>query len=192
MGNTAELDKDLADGLKVAKTKRCYFALVLKGGTDGALLILKTKVPAPAIAEAKKKSGGSAVVSGFVSYEDGTYVFETAKSPAATAAAAVKTIAKRDAGQTIKAIFRQSSDPELAGLDGSPEATPPRVRRQKPLRAASDPQSARFPKPRNTPPRCKIGNRPPPPRSRRPISSLPLSKRPAMNWRWRLSRSSTN
>jgi hypothetical protein len=124
MGNTAELDKDLADGLKAAKTKRCYFALVLKGGTDGALLVSKTKVPAPAIAEAKKKSGGSAVVSGFVSYEDGTYVFETAKPPAGTAAAAVKTIAKRDAGQTIKAIFRQSTDPELLALDGSPEATP--------------------------------------------------------------------
>ena len=119
MGNTAELDKDLADGLKAAKTKRCYFALVLKGGTDGALLVSKTKIAAPAIAEAKKKSGGGAVFSGFVSYEDGTYVFETAKSAPGTAAAAVKIIAKRDAGPTIKAVFRQSTDPELLGLDGS-------------------------------------------------------------------------
>jgi len=126
MGSTAELDKDLADGLKAAKTKRCYFALVMKGSTDGALLISKNKVPAPAIAEAKKKSGGSAVLSGFVSYEDGTYVFETAKDPPGTAAQAVKTIVKRDAGQTIKASFRQSSDPELAGLDGTQggQATP--------------------------------------------------------------------
>ena len=79
MGNTAELDKDLVDGLKTAKTKRCFFVLVLKGGTDGVLLVSKTKIAAPAIAEAKKSSGGSAVVQGFVSYADGAYLFETAK-----------------------------------------------------------------------------------------------------------------
>lgn len=118
MGNTAELDKELVDGLKVAKTKRCYFALVLKGGTDGALLVSKTKIPAPAIAEAKKSSGGSAVVQGFVSYADGAYIFETAKDAPATAAQAVKAIAKRDAGLSIHADFRKGTDPELAGIDG--------------------------------------------------------------------------
>jgi hypothetical protein len=124
MGNTAELDKDLIDGLKAAKTKRCYFVLVLKGGTDGALLVSKTKVAAPAIAEAKKSSGGSAVVQGFVSYVDGAYLFETAKIPPATAAQAVKTIAKRDAGMTFQALFRMGSDAELAGADGEGQAAP--------------------------------------------------------------------
>jgi hypothetical protein len=118
MGKTAELDKELVEGLKTAKTKRCYFVLVLKGGTDGALLVLKTKIAAPAIAEAKKSSGGSAVVQGFVSYADGAYVFETAKDAPATAAQAVKTIAKRDAGLAIHASFRQSTDAELEGVEG--------------------------------------------------------------------------
>src|SRR5580704_11812654 len=110
MAKATELDKDLAAGLKAAKSKRCYFVLVLKGGTDGALLVSKTKIAAPAIAEAKKKSGGSAVVMGFVSYEDGIYIFETAKVPSATAVQAVKTIVKRDAEQSIKAEFRLSTD----------------------------------------------------------------------------------
>ncbi len=125
MGKTSELDKDLADGLKAAKSKRCYFTLVLKGGTDGALIVSKTKIAAPAIAEAKKKSGGSAVVSGLVSYADGAYLFETVKVVSATAAQAVKTIAKRDAEQSIHAVFRVSTDPELLAGDGnSPPTTP--------------------------------------------------------------------
>ncbi len=116
MGKTVELDKNLADGLKAAKSKRCYFALVLKGAADGALLVSKTKIAAPAIGEAKKKSGGSATVVGFVSYEDGLYVFDTAKPAAATAAQAVKIIVKRDAELSVHAEFRVSADPELATL----------------------------------------------------------------------------
>ena len=48
-------------------------------------------------------SGGSAVVKGFCSYEDGQYIFETGKPAATTAVQAVKIIAKRDAGLTIHA-----------------------------------------------------------------------------------------
>ena len=144
MGNTAELDKDLADGLKAAKTKGRYFVLVLKGGNDGVLLVSKTKIAAPAIAEAKKKSGGGAVLSGFVSYEDGTYVFETAKPAPGTAAAAVKIIAKCDAGPTINALFRQSTDPELLGLDGiDRRANRAGHGHGKNHRTASDPQDRR-------------------------------------------------
>src|SRR5689334_16158820 len=110
MAKTAELDADLANGFKLAKTKRVYFALVLKGGTDGALILSKTKVPLAAIADAKKQSGGSAVLKGFCRYEEGTYIFETAKQAPATAAQAVKVIAKRDAGQAVKAEFRISTD----------------------------------------------------------------------------------
>ncbi|HEX3998464.1 MAG TPA: hypothetical protein VHX65_07940 [Pirellulales bacterium] len=124
MAKATELDKDLADGLKAAKSKRCYFALVLKGGTDGAMVVSKTKIPAPAIADAKKKSGGSSIVSGFVSYADGAFLFETAKLPPATAAAAAKTIVKRDAEMSIHAVFRISADPELTAEQGGSPATP--------------------------------------------------------------------
>ena len=132
MAKTAELDKDLVDGLKAAKSKRAYFALILKGSSDGALLVSKTKVPPAAIAEAKKKSGGSAVVKGFCQYEEGTYVFETAKQAPATASQAVKVIAKRDAGLAVKAEFRVSTDPALLADEGEsaaaapPKAPPPR------------------------------------------------------------------
>ncbi len=116
---------DLVDGLKAAKSKRAYFALVLKGSNDGALIVSKTKVPPAEIAAAKKESGGSAVLTGFCRYEDGIYVFETAKNAPATAAQAVRTIAKRDAKMPIQAEFRVSTDPELlAGEAGSSTAQP--------------------------------------------------------------------
>lgn len=126
MAKAAELNLDLVNGLKLAKTKRVYFVLVLKGGSDGALIVSKTKVPPAQIAEAKKQSGGSAVVRGFCSYEDGTYVFETGKQAPATAAQAVKVIAKRDAGLAVKAEFRVSTDPELLAEEGD-SAVPPQA-----------------------------------------------------------------
>jgi hypothetical protein len=128
MSNETEVDSELAANLKAAKSRRMYFALVLKGGADGALVVGKQKVPPALITAAKKKSGGSAVIKGFCSYEDGKYVFETAKIVAATAAQAVKAIVKRDAEMTVNAVFRLSSDPELAadedGATGAPTAAP--------------------------------------------------------------------
>ncbi|HEV2969685.1 MAG TPA: hypothetical protein VGY55_06825 [Pirellulales bacterium] len=128
MAKAAELDKDLVDGLKAAKSKRAYFALVLKGASDGALILSKTKVPPASIAAAKKQSGGSAVIKGFCQYEDGKYIFETAKEAPATAAQAVKVIVKRDAGMAVHAEFRVNADPELlADEGGSTTATPPQA-----------------------------------------------------------------
>ncbi len=90
-------------------------------------------MPPAAIAEAKKQSGGSAVIKGFCSYEDGTYIFETAKAAASTAAQATKVIAKRDAGLAIHPEFRTSNDPELLTEDGdTPPVVPPRPNRPAP------------------------------------------------------------
>jgi hypothetical protein len=128
MAKAAELDKDLVDGLKAAKSKRACFALVLKGASDGALILSKTKVPPAGIAAAKKQSGGSAVLKGFCQYEDGKYIFETAKEAPATAAQAVKVIVKRDAGMAVHAEFRVNADPELLADEGeSTTATPPQA-----------------------------------------------------------------
>lgn len=127
MPKTEELDLELVTGLKQAKSKRMYFAAVMKGGADGALLLSKTKVPPKDIAEAKKKCGGSAVIKGACFFEDGKYVFETAKEPPATLANALKIIARRDSGMTISAICRKGTSPDLAdeedGQDGEPTAT---------------------------------------------------------------------
>jgi hypothetical protein len=114
-----ETDDELEANLKAAKTKRMYFALVMKGGADGALVIEKTKVPATAIAAAKKKSGGSAVLTGFVFYENGQYVFEVGRVPPATAANVIKTIAKRDGNQSIHPLVRLGTDPELQEITAS-------------------------------------------------------------------------
>jgi len=127
MANQTELDEELAAGLKAAKSKRCYFALVMKGGADGTLVVAKAKVPPAAIAEAKKKSGGSVVSQGICFYEDGKYIFEIAKEPPATMARAIKSIAKRDAEMTINVDCRMGTDAELADSNGADGAatTPP-------------------------------------------------------------------
>ena len=39
MPKVEELDAELAAGLKQAKGKRMYFAVVVKGGADGALIV---------------------------------------------------------------------------------------------------------------------------------------------------------
>ncbi len=128
MAKTQELDQELVEGLKLARTKRMYFAAVLKGGNDGALLVKKTKVPPNAIAEAKKSCGGSAVVKGFVFGEEGKLIFEVGKEPPGTMANALKIIAKRDSGLSIHPECRVSSDPELmeeeseeAASNGAPQ-----------------------------------------------------------------------
>jgi hypothetical protein len=137
MAKVVELDAELAAGLKQAKGKRMYFAVVLKGGADGALIVSKTKVPAPAIAEAKKKSGGSAVIKGACFGEEGKHIFEVAKEPPATLANTLKLIAKRDSGLSIHAECRVGSDPDLAE-EGDASASP--VSTASPPKAPPPPQ----------------------------------------------------
>jgi hypothetical protein len=113
MAKVVELDAELAAGLKAAKGKRMYFAVVLKGAADGALIVSKQKVPPGAIAEAKKKSGGSAVIKGACFGEEGKHIFEVAKEPPGTLANTLKILAKRDSGLTIHAECRVGSSPDL-------------------------------------------------------------------------------
>ena len=54
------IDHDTLELLKEAKSgKRVFFALVVKGGTDGKLLARKSKVSPTQIGQAKKECGGS-------------------------------------------------------------------------------------------------------------------------------------
>ena len=114
MAKSGEIDVDLAAALKQAKNRRMYFAFVVKGGTDGALLVSKQKIPPTAIAEAKKKCGGSTVIKGACFGEEGKLVFETAKEPPATLGNAIKLVARRDTGLTIAPLCRVGTAPDLA------------------------------------------------------------------------------
>ena len=62
------VDKELATHLKKAKKARAerplFYALVLKGGTDGKLMVGKKKVPNAAVNDAKKETGGARVALG--------------------------------------------------------------------------------------------------------------------------------
>ena len=60
MAKQAELDEELVAGLKAAKSKRAYFALVLKGAPPtGPLIVAKTKVSPADIAAAKKSAAAA-------------------------------------------------------------------------------------------------------------------------------------
>ena len=89
-----------------------FFALVVKGGSSGALVVTKEKVPAAAIADAKQKSGGTAVIKGRCFGEDGKLVFETPKVPAPNWEKIVKQLAKDEAGLMIHPEFRLGADPD--------------------------------------------------------------------------------
>lgn len=113
-----ELDKALANGLNGAKTAKPdnphHFVLVLKGG-EGVLMVDRKNIAPTQIAEAKKRSGGSAVISGFCYFDRETseLVFETRKAPAPAWAQVVRKIAQQDANVSIKARFGQLTNPEL-------------------------------------------------------------------------------
>lgn len=107
-----EVDKELAAALKLAKTKRMYFALVMKGGAQGTLIVQKMKIPPGKIDAAKKELGGAAVVRGTCMGEDGALVFETAKPPAPAVAKLIKKIAKEEAGLTINPVARVAQKPD--------------------------------------------------------------------------------
>jgi hypothetical protein len=118
-------DATLAAGLKQAKSKKMFFAFVGKG-TDGKLIVSRTKVPAKDIAAAKKETGGSVAVTGKCFGDGGSnMVFLVAKPAAATLGAALKKVAHRDAGVTLAPDVQVASDAdeEEAGAGGGkPEA----------------------------------------------------------------------
>jgi hypothetical protein len=120
-------DTELLAALKQAKSKKMFFALVPKGA-DGKLIVAKKKVLPKDVAAAKKAIGGGTPLTGTCFGEGGTMVFVVAKPAAPTLAAVVKKIAKRDAGLSIDAEFRVSSDadaeePEETGA-AAPAAAP--------------------------------------------------------------------
>jgi hypothetical protein len=122
-----DIDSELAANVKVAKTKRMHFAFVAKGSSDGALVLAKSKVPPALITDAKKKSGGTQVFKGACFGEEGKLVFELAKDPPATLAAALKKVIQRDAAITMPCICRVGADPDLAddGAASESAATTP-------------------------------------------------------------------
>jgi len=134
---TPKIDKILAANLgkaRMAEEARPYFfALVLKGGgTSGKLLVDRLKIKDKPIIDAKKATGGSAVVIGVCYYDRklSKLVFETNKPALPTWAQLVKRLAKDEAGLSIEPKFilakrklEQIKEPERDKKDeqGEPE-----------------------------------------------------------------------
>jgi hypothetical protein len=105
----AELD--LTAMLKMAKSKKMFFAFVPKGA-DGKLIVSKTKIPPKLIVEARQEIGSSIVWKGKCFGPINDMVFQVAKPAPATLAAALKKVAKRDAGLNLIADFQVAADAE--------------------------------------------------------------------------------
>jgi hypothetical protein len=93
-----------------SKEKPHFFALVLKGGTSGKLLLDRKKIPMSKIGPVKKATGGTAVVIGVCYFDKqaGALIFETTKPPGGTWAKLVKDLARKEAGLTVNAKFIQA------------------------------------------------------------------------------------
>jgi hypothetical protein len=107
-------DADLAVALKQAKSKNMFFAFVPKG-SDGKLIVSKTKIPPKEIAEAKKEIGGGTPVTGKCFGDGGTMVFQVAKPAAPTLGPALKKVVKRDTGLTIDPEVQLAGDADADG-----------------------------------------------------------------------------
>src|SRR5215471_11301873 len=111
-------DAELTAALKQAKSKKMFFAFIPKGGSDGQLIVSKTKIPAKQIADAKKQIGGGNAVTGkCFGGDNGAMVFQVAKAAPPALAAAVKRVAKRDAGLTIDPDFQLAGDADAEEQD---------------------------------------------------------------------------
>jgi flagellar biosynthesis GTPase FlhF len=103
-----EKDQDLANALKLCKSKEMFFAFIPKGPSDGKLIIAKKKIPAKDIAAAKKEIGGAKPITGKCSGALGEMVFETASAPPGTLAKAIAAVAKKYASVAVKATCKKS------------------------------------------------------------------------------------
>jgi hypothetical protein len=104
------VDATLAAALKQAKSKKMFFAFVGKG-TEGKLIVSRTKISSKEIAQAKKDTGGSMAVTGKCCGDGSSgLMFLVAKPAAATLGAAIKKAAHRDAGVTITPDVQLASD----------------------------------------------------------------------------------
>jgi hypothetical protein len=103
-----DVDADLAAALKLAKGRKMFFAFVPKG-TDGTLIVSKTKIRPKLITEAKKERGGKPVM-GQCFGPLGNLVFQVAKKVPSAMVATLRKVVKRDAGLTIVPDIQVGTD----------------------------------------------------------------------------------
>jgi hypothetical protein len=115
-------DANLAAALKQAKGKKMFFAFIPKG-SDGKLMISKTKIKAKDLASARKESGGGAPVTGKCFGDGHVMAFEVTKAAPGTLAAALKKAAHRDAGMAIVPDVRLASHADADDDDTDTTAT---------------------------------------------------------------------
>src|ERR1700688_3109693 len=96
----SEKDDDLTKALKLAKSRKMFFAFVPKG-VGGKLIISKKRILPKEIVEARKEIGGGTPVTGKCFGPIGNMVFMVAKPAPLTMKAALKTIARRDTGLAL-------------------------------------------------------------------------------------------
>lgn len=101
-----ELKTALKLALRATPGKPHFFALLVKGAKDGALIVDKRRISTKLIDEAKKEHGATSVVRGLCHGEDGAIVFETVKRQSPAVAVAAKRLASVHAGVKIKPVFR--------------------------------------------------------------------------------------
>jgi peptidoglycan hydrolase-like protein with peptidoglycan-binding domain len=119
-------DETLTAALRLAKSKKMFFAFIPKG-PDGKLIVSKKKILPKEIADAKKELGGGTPVTGKCFGKASDLVFQVAKAPPATLAVTIKKVAKRETGLTIdpNVQLAADADEEDTGAPAAATATAP-------------------------------------------------------------------
>jgi len=107
---------------KAASGKPHFFAMIIKGGVEGTLIVDKRKIASKLIDAAKKEFNTSTVVKGVCFGAEDTLVFETPRPPAGNLGSIAKRMAQVHAGLSIKPEFKLGRDDEQVSEEGD---TPP-------------------------------------------------------------------
>ncbi|HEX3998417.1 MAG TPA: hypothetical protein VHX65_07705 [Pirellulales bacterium] len=111
MPESKQINVELSTALKRAKTSRMFFAAVMKSGSDGALIVSKSKVAPGELSAAKKKCGGGQTFVGMMQAdESGKLVCTLSEQAPANLTKMMKVVAQRDAGLLMTFICRTEPD----------------------------------------------------------------------------------
>jgi hypothetical protein len=116
-------ESDLTAAIKLAKAKPMHFVFLLKG-TDGKLIVAKSKISPKEVAEARKELGGGTLVTGKCTGPLNNLVFQVAKAAPSTLAATLKKVIKSETGLTTAPDVQLAADADAEEPEDGVAAAP--------------------------------------------------------------------
>jgi hypothetical protein len=110
-------DDNLRKALREAESKKMYFVFIPKG-SEGKLIVAKSKIPSRDIAQLKKETAGGTPVAGKCFGPLAELTFQIGTEPPPALSAAIDRVAHRDAGLTIVSKIRVDTGADAEEHEG--------------------------------------------------------------------------